>query len=248
MKYCLFIQYTILPRAVHPHMNAIAAPMTDHTPRVPLGPPNRCPYCFSPVEKVTGAEVYPDRPELADRNIWRCTLCDASVGCHRAGARIRTSTGVELVSDGTLPMGSLANEDLRAARTETHRMFDAMWHPPAQMSRSDAYAWMAKVLGIPFEDAHIACLSYEESIKVQLAIEDLLRPPGERPELPGAAHWLLRADIKFTVESDGHFVIDTGGTVVDYWPDQQTWQVRGELLAEGQVGLNELILYCRTRR
>lgn len=229
-------------------MHATAAFMTDPTPRVPLGPPERCPYCFSAVELVTGAEIYPERPELANRNIWRCTQCDASVGCHKAGARVRRSDGVGVVSDGKLPMGSLANDELRAARTETHRLFDGLWQPyPALMTRAEGYAWMAKILNIPFEDAHVASLSYEECVKVQLAVEDLLRPPGEKPDLPGAAHWLLRAGVKFTVDPDGHYVVDTGTGVVDYWPDRQTWKVRGELLAEEQEGLNELIMFCRRR-
>lgn len=89
MKACLFIQYTIPPRTVHPQMHATAAFMIYPTPRVPLGQPERCPYCHSAVELVTGAEMYPLRPELEDRNIWRCTCCDAHVGCHRAGARVR---------------------------------------------------------------------------------------------------------------------------------------------------------------
>lgn len=228
-------------------MNVTAAFMTDPTPRVPLGPPDRCPYCFSAVELVTGADVYPERPELANRNIWRCTLCDASVGCHKVGARVRRSDGIELVSDGTLPMGSLADEELRAARTETHRLFDGLWLEPARMTRADAYAWMAKLLRIPHEDAHVASLSYDECVKVQLAVEDLVRPPGERPDLPGAAHWLMRANIEFTVDPAGHYVIQTGTEVVDYWPDRQTWKVRGELLAEEQEGLNELIMFCRRR-
>lgn len=228
-------------------MHATATSMTDATPRVPLGPPERCPYCHSAVELVTGAEVYPERPELAERHIWRCTQCDASVGCHRPGARVRTSADIELVSDGTLPMGSLANEELRAARTETHRLFDGLWQPPARMSRADAYAWMARFLGVPAEDAHVASLSYPECIKVQLAVEDLMRPPGEEPVLPGAAHWLMRADIPFTVDPDGRFVITVGDDVVDYWPDRQTWKVRGELLAEEQEGLHELVMFCRRR-
>ncbi|RYE81585.1 MAG: hypothetical protein EOO80_00635 [Oxalobacteraceae bacterium] len=246
-KYCLFVQYTIPTGSVHPQMCVTAHAMTEATPRVPLGPPERCPYRTSPVELVTGAEVYPERPELATRNIWRCTRCDASVGCHKPGARVKTRTGGELISDGTLPMGSLANGDLRAARTETHRLFDALWQEPASMSCVDAYAWMARYLCIPKEDARVACLSYAECIKLQLAIEDLLRPPGETPELPGAAHWLMRAGLKFSVEPGGTFIIDAGDEVIDYFPERQSWKVQGELLAEEQEGLNELIAYCRRR-
>lgn len=226
-------------------MHAAKASMTDAAPRVPMGPPQRCPYCLWDVEMVTADVVYPERPELADRNIWRCTNCDAHVGCHKVGARVVGRGGVEIISDGTLPMGSLANHDLRAARIETHRMFDLMWQPPARMSRSDAYAWMSRLLGVPTEEAHIASLSYDECIKVQLALEDLQRPPGEKPELPGAAHWLTQAGIEFTVEPDGHFVVKAGDQVVDYWPEKQTWAARGELLPDEGQGFHELILFCR---
>lgn len=242
----MFIQYIIRPGPVHPKMHATDAAMNDAAPRVPLGPPERCPYCHAGVELVTGAEVYPERPELADRHIWRCTQCDASVGCHRAGATVRRGGAIE-VSDGTLPMGSLANGELRAARTETHRLFDGLLQPPTRMSRSEAYSWMARFLGIPVEEAHIACLSYDECVKVQLAIEDLVRPPGEKPDLPGAAHWLLQAGIEFTVEADGHYLVKTGEGLVDYWPDRQTWKIRGELLAEEQEGFHGLVVFCRYR-
>lgn len=198
-------------------MNAIAAPMTDPTPRVPVGLADRCPYCHSAVELVTGADVYPEREELAERHIWRCTGCDAHVGCHRAGARVVLRGGEVIISDGTLAMGTLADHDLRAARVETHRMFDALWEQPAGMSRLEAYAWMARLLGIPKDEAHIASLTYDEAIKVQLAIEDLLRPAGETPDLPGPAHWLARAGIDFTVEGDGHLAVKAGDEVVDYW-------------------------------
>lgn len=226
-------------------MNAVVSSMTDPTSRIPQEPPERCRYCCSTVELVTGAEVYPLRPELADRNIWRCTCCDAHVGCHRMGARVRLPGGRHLISDGMLPVGSLANPELRAARTETHRMFDALWQPPARMSRPEAYAWMAAFLGVPIEEAHVACLDYDECVRVQLAIEDLLRPPGEKPDLPGAAHWLMRAGVEFSVEAGGRYVVKAGDNEVDYWPDRQAWKVRGELLADEQEGLNELIMYCR---
>ena len=227
-------------------MNAIAASMTDPTPRVPHGLADHCPYCHSGVELVTGAEVYPDREDLAERRIWRCTACDASVGCHRPGARVVLRRGEVVISDGTLPMGTLADHDLRAARIETHRLFDGLWQPPACMSRHDAYAWLAKLLGVPHEEAHIASLTHDEAIKVQLAIEDLQRAPGEKSELPGAAHWLGRAGIEYTAAPDGRLAIQAGGEVIDYSPDRDTWEIRGQLLGERE-GLHDLIVYCRRR-
>jgi hypothetical protein len=226
-------------------MHAATVSMIDVAPRVPLGPPERCPYCHSAVELVTGAEVYPERPELAERHIWRCTCCDASVGCHRPGARVALPGGEEITSDGTLPMGSLADEELRAARIETHRMFDAMWQPPACMTRGEAYGWMARLLNIEKEEAHVAGLSYDECVKVMLAIEDLTRPPNEPPPAPGAAHWLMQAGIEFRVAPDGHLVVRAHDEDIDYWPDRQTWTVRTGLLSDENEGLHELILYCR---
>lgn len=144
--------------------------------------------------ELVGAEVvYPHRAELEGRMIWRCTNCDAHVGCHRDGAKVFVPGGEVVVSDGTLAMGSLANKDLRAARIETHRMFEMLWQPPARMTRAEAYRWMARLLSLAFEEAHIAALTYDKCVKVQLVIEDLVRPADEAPELPGAAHWLNQA-------------------------------------------------------
>lgn len=226
-------------------MHAAAVHMIDVAPRVPLGPPERCQYCHSAVELVTGAEVYPKREDLADRHIWRCSCCDAHVGCHREGARIRLPDGEELISDGTLPMGSLANPDLRAARVETHRLFDALWKPPARMSRKAAYAWMARLLNIRDGEAHVASLTYDECVKVMLAIEDLTSTPQAPPPLQGAAQWLTQAGIEFTEAPDGHLIVHAQGEDIDYWPDRQTWSVRTGLLADENQSLHELILYCR---
>jgi hypothetical protein len=226
-------------------MHAAELSMIDAAPRVPSGPPDRCPYCHSAVELVTGAEVYPERPELAERSIWRCTSCDAQVGCHRRGAVVKLPGGHEITSDGTLPMGSLANHDLRAARIETHRLFDALWQPPARMSRGEAYGWMARLLNIEPEAAHVASLSHDECVKVMLAIEDLTRAPQEPPPAPGAAHWLMQAGIEFSVAPDGHLIVRAHDEDIDYWPDRQTWTVRGGLLSDEHEGLHDLILYCR---
>lgn len=226
-------------------MHAAARSMIDVAPRVPLGPLERCPYCHSGVELVTGAEAYPDRPELAERHVWRCVSCDASVGCHRPGARVTAPGGVELVSDGTLPMGSLANAELRATRIETHRMLDALWHPPACMTRPEAYRWMARVLNIPEGEAHVASMTYDECVKVMLAIEDLMRSPRQPPPAPDAAHWLEQAGIQYTVAPDGHLVVRADDEEVDYWPEKQTWAPRTGLLTDERQGLHDLILYCR---
>lgn len=61
----------------------------------------RCPYCGAAAQLVTGAKLYPHRPDLAHLKAWQCYPCAASVGCH----------------DGTTtPKGPLADGPTRRAR------------------------------------------------------------------------------------------------------------------------------------
>lgn len=104
-----------------------------------------CDYCERPPRLLTGAELYPHRPDLAHRYFYRCDQCDAQVGCHPGSTR---------------PLGSLANAGLRKARMEAHAEFDALWKSGA-MKRGDAYSWIAKELGLHIHDTHIG--SFDES-------------------------------------------------------------------------------------
>lgn len=97
--------------------------------------------------------MYPTHPKLALLKFHLCEPCDASVGCHGRGNTVRQGT-VEVISDGTLPMGRLANAELRKAKQHAHAVFDPIWREHGT-SRRDAYRWLAKQLGIPFEQAHI---------------------------------------------------------------------------------------------
>ena len=41
-----------------------------------------CPACQTAARLTDGREVYPRRPDLADKPIWVCTVCeDTRVGC-----------------------------------------------------------------------------------------------------------------------------------------------------------------------
>lgn len=55
--------------------------------------------------------------------------------------------------DGS-PLGTPADEKTRRARVEAHKALDGLWTNSEQ--RLDAYAWLAKQLGIPLEQCHIA--------------------------------------------------------------------------------------------
>lgn len=108
-----------------------------------------CDYCDRPARLVGGAKVYPHRPDLCHLKFWHCATCDAWVGCHPAARGGRNGVG-----DGTVPMGRLANATLRRAKQAAHASFDSLWKS-RQMTRSQAYAWLAQTLGISPANCHI---------------------------------------------------------------------------------------------
>jgi hypothetical protein len=131
----------------------------------------RCPYCRSWSTPATGAELYPHRADLAEKKFFECRPCDAFVGVH-------VSTG--------LPLGTLANAELRKLRSAAHRAFDPVWQDAAftkwqaQASkttskplayftpqfRTAAYARLAKLLDITVENCHIGCFDATQCRRV----------------------------------------------------------------------------------
>jgi hypothetical protein len=98
-----------------------------------------CPYDAGRVLLVTGREVYPYRPDLFSKLIWRCETCGAYTGCHPGT---------------TKRVGRLANAETRALKVAAHDAFDALWKS-GRMSRTKAYAWLRKQTGLPERDCHI---------------------------------------------------------------------------------------------
>lgn len=68
--------------------------------------------------------------------------CDAYVRVH-AGTNI--------------PVGSLANHELRTLRRTAHHYFDQL-HQSGYMSKQDAYQWLADLIAAPLSEAHIGHL------------------------------------------------------------------------------------------
>jgi len=104
-----------------------------------LPPPTACPVCGQRPELVTGAIVYPHRPDLHAKMFWRCPQGCAYVGCH-AGTQT--------------PLGVLATEGMRRARIRAHDAFDALWKD-GLLTRTNAYRELASRLGIPGAQCHI---------------------------------------------------------------------------------------------
>ena len=99
-----------------------------------------CPYCGKAAELVDGSYVYPHRYDLAHKQFWVCTPCDARVGCH---------------SNSIQPLGRLANAELRGWKMQAHAAFDPIWKRKYMRSRGVAYSWLANQLELKKKDCHI---------------------------------------------------------------------------------------------
>ncbi len=101
----------------------------------------RCPHCGAIAVLRPASEIYHD-PERTDR-LYVCS------NYPRCESYVSTYPGTNV------PMGTLANGDLRNLRIKAHRKFDAVWKSRI-MSRENAYRWISEMFSIPLRDAHIA--------------------------------------------------------------------------------------------
>lgn len=105
----------------------------------------RCPYCGAKATLRPSSAVYGDAAKT-DGYLYVCDRypkCDSYVGAHK-----KTK----------LPMGTLANGDLRNKRIQAHKAFDWMWKY-GLMTKWQAYKWMQGKLDLSDEQAHIAMFS-----------------------------------------------------------------------------------------
>ncbi|WP_369788361.1 zinc-finger-containing protein [Rouxiella sp. WC2420] len=116
-----------------------------------------CDYCGNDAAFVTGRKIYPHRPDLFSLQFYQCEPCKAHVGCHK------DSNGV--------PLGRLANAELRAAKSKAHAAFDPIWKGRT-MSRKNAYGWLATELGILAKDCHIGMFNIEMCERVVATCEE----------------------------------------------------------------------------
>jgi hypothetical protein len=117
-----------------------------------------CDYCGYRADLVTGKAIYPHRPDLAGKLFYRCLPCKAYVGCRPGTCR---------------PLGRLADAELRLAKTAAHQAFDPLWRF-GDMSRSDAYKWLAKRMNIPPAQCHIGMFDVAQcqEVKTQVMSRD----------------------------------------------------------------------------
>ena len=103
----------------------------------------RCPYCGSTTVYRSATGIYKDNPN--DVMLYVCTNyphCDAYVQTQKGTA---------------IPLGEMANGELRALRNQAHRYFNKLYLQK-YMSKQDAYRWLSSILCVPLEKAHIGLL------------------------------------------------------------------------------------------
>jgi hypothetical protein len=109
-----------------------------------------CDYCNKPARLVRGYEIYPNRRDSSRKYFWLCSPCSAYVGCYH--------------DSDAIPMGRLANAQLRAMQRLAHAAFDPLWKEFG-MNRLDAYQWLAEKMKIPGSQCRISMFDIEQCRK-----------------------------------------------------------------------------------
>lgn len=107
-----------------------------------------CDYCNIATRLAKGSEIYPHRQDLYALNFYLCDSCGAYVGCHKNG-------------DGKRPLGRVANEELRKAKSKAHAAFDPLWKS-GKMSRGAAYSALASSMAIKKDKCHIGMFDVKQ--------------------------------------------------------------------------------------
>ena len=121
--------------------------------------PQRCPFCRSSVSLIDSAKVF----GCSYGFIYLCDAfpsCDARVRCH---------------PKTIIPMGTLANKELRGWRSLAHRKFDPLWQSGIFSSRQAAYKWLSKAMRLPLEKTHVAMFDKKQCQRAITCIEVFTR-------------------------------------------------------------------------
>lgn len=114
--------------------------------------PTICPNCGSAVERVNNSAIY--RKEYGPWPFaYRCTSvpCDSYVGLH---------------PKTDIPLGTLANKALRAARKQAKAMLMPMWDVDG-MDKGAVYTWLAGQMGIAdVNHCHVGWFSIKQCEQV----------------------------------------------------------------------------------
>lgn len=125
----------------------------------------KCPYCGAPAVLRPASAVH--RNAQNNEEVYVCSrypACDAYVSAHR---------------DSHMPMGSLANRELREKRRQAHFALNALWEN-GYMTRKEAYRWLRVQFGLPADEAHIGHFSEYRCDQVISLCRRFTNSPGRR--------------------------------------------------------------------
>jgi hypothetical protein len=94
--------------------------------------------CEATARKVSGADIYPNRPDLSGKVFWRCDACRNYVGTHKSEA----------------PLGCIPTPELRKARGHIHAILDPIWKQ-RRMDRGQLYKRLTETLGRQYHTADL---------------------------------------------------------------------------------------------
>ena len=100
----------------------------------------RCPYCGSLASKRPARDVYGDKAS-ANKYLYICDCyprCDAYVAANEKG----------------VPMGTLADKNLRKKRIAAHKALDRLWQK-GYMTKEQVYIWLQSKLDMTNTEMHI---------------------------------------------------------------------------------------------
>lgn len=107
---------------------------------------------------TNGAEIYPHRPDLAEKPIWKCDTCGNYVGTHSK------------TNDPTKPLGVIPTRELMNARMKIHAVLDPLWKG-GKIKRGQAYAYISHRFGKTYHNGELA--SIEDARKVYQIVAEL---------------------------------------------------------------------------
>lgn len=134
----------------------------------------RCPYCGSPVALRSVGGIYKENN--------RGTMLYVCARYPECDAYVRVQPGTNI------PLGSLADRDLRALRNQAHRYFNQLYLS-GLMTKENAYAWLSDQISAPRKEAHIGHLGEYYCKLVIDKSRELLKMYAQRKKSAGIRIW-----------------------------------------------------------
>ena len=128
-----------------------------------------CPYCGAEAVLLPDAAVY---RSTYGGMVYVCIACKAWVGCHRRRDGL----------PGNVPLGRLADAELRKLKIEGHSLFDnlcrsAITHRGWKKGKARAYAykWLSAQTGIPAKECHFGMMDNDQCKKAIQTLREFYR-------------------------------------------------------------------------